>query len=49
LERYGAIPATIERATGFGDAARRAIGTLPVNAHTSALDGIVDFCIARVY
>jgi octaprenyl-diphosphate synthase len=49
LSRYDAIPATIERAKGFGDAARRAIGTLPVNAHTCALSGIVDFCIARAY
>lgn len=49
LERYQAIPATIERAKAFGEAARRALKPLPVNAHTSALDGIIDFCIARAY
>ena len=49
LERYRAIPRTIERARAFGDAARESLGGLPDNPYTSALDGIVDFCIARAY
>jgi octaprenyl-diphosphate synthase len=49
LERYNAIPSTIEHAKQFGETARTALARLPVNSYTAALDGIVDFCIARAY
>jgi octaprenyl-diphosphate synthase len=49
LERYDAIASTIDRAKRFGETARAALAGLPINPYTVALDGIVDFCIARAY
>jgi octaprenyl-diphosphate synthase len=49
MDRHNAIAATIDRARGFGAAARAALSELPINPYTEALDGIIDFCIARAY
>jgi octaprenyl-diphosphate synthase len=49
LERHNALSETINRARAFGETARAALAELPVNPYTAALDGIVDFCVARAY
>lgn len=49
LARHRAIEATLERAAGYGEEARRALAVFPRGAAREALLGLVDFCIERAY
>lgn len=49
LYRHGALELTVQRARGFGDAARRALSVFPYSRHKQALLDLVDFCIDRAY
>ncbi len=49
LARHRAIEATLERAAGYGEEARRALAAFPRGAAREALLGLVDFCIERAY
>ena len=49
LQAHNAIDESIERARGYGEAARRALSVLPDRPERKALLDIVDFCIERAY
>ena len=49
LQRYRALDDAIDRARGYGKAARRALGPFPESAMKDAMLGAVDFCIGRDY
>ncbi|HMR33399.1 MAG TPA: polyprenyl synthetase family protein [Geminicoccaceae bacterium] len=49
LYRHAALELTVQRARGFGDAARRALSVFPYSRHKQALLDLVDFCIDRAY
>ncbi|MGE0718416.1 MAG: polyprenyl synthetase family protein [Alphaproteobacteria bacterium] len=49
LRRHGALEATMERARGYGEEARRALRTFPAGPVRDALDMVVAFCIDRGY
>ena len=49
LKRREAIATTFETARRYGEIAHEALSHVPRNAVTEALDGVVDFCIARTY
>ncbi|MFP3943591.1 MAG: polyprenyl synthetase family protein [Alphaproteobacteria bacterium] len=45
----GALRETVERAQGYGARAKDALAELPDTPHRTALNDVVDFCIARAY
>ncbi|MBT3930464.1 MAG: polyprenyl synthetase family protein, partial [Rhodospirillaceae bacterium] len=49
LNAHDALSDTLIRARGYADTARAALATLPDNAHRSALENVVDFCVERAY
>lgn len=49
LDAHDALSDTLIRARGYADTARAALGTLPDNAHRTALENVVDFCVERAY
>lgn len=49
LTRHRAIERTIERASGYGEAARRALAPFPPSPYREALLDLVDFCLERAY
>ena len=49
LEQTGSLSDTADRAREYGERARAALSQLPCNAYTQALEGIIDFCVDRVY
>ncbi|MFZ1988473.1 MAG: polyprenyl synthetase family protein [Alphaproteobacteria bacterium] len=49
LRRREAIETTLEEARRYGELAHEALASVPRNSVTEALDGVVDFCIARTY
>ncbi|WP_170245106.1 polyprenyl synthetase family protein [Pararhodospirillum oryzae] len=49
MKRYDTLSETVVRARAFGDKARAALAPFPDSEAKSALLGIVDFCIDRVY
>ncbi len=49
LKRREAIATTFEQARRYGELAHEALTQVPRNSVSEALDGVVDFCIARTY
>jgi octaprenyl-diphosphate synthase len=49
LKRRDAIATTFEQARRYGELAHEALANVPRNGVIQALDGVVDFCIARTY
>lgn len=49
LERRGALRATLERAVGYGEAARACLSRFPASPERRVLSDLVDFCIERAY
>ena len=49
LTAHDALSDTLIRARGYADTARAALATLPDNAHRTALENVVDFCVERAY
>jgi octaprenyl-diphosphate synthase len=47
IARHGALRDTVERAREYGAIARAALAPFADNAEKRALDGLIDFCIAR--
>jgi octaprenyl-diphosphate synthase len=49
MRRHGTLAATLERARGYGAAARRALATFRDGPERMALDEVIDFCLERGY
>ena len=47
LNRHGCLRATRERARQYAELARRALGVFRDSTEKRALDGAIDFCLAR--
>ncbi len=47
IARHAALADTVERARQYGEAARAALGGFADGPERRALDGLIDFCIAR--
>lgn len=47
IARHGALRDTVRRARDYGDAARAALSRFADGPEKRALDGLIDFCIAR--
>ncbi|MCI0753326.1 polyprenyl synthetase family protein [Teichococcus vastitatis] len=49
MRQHGVIEETVARARHYGDLALQSLAEFPDSAHRRALQGIVEFCIARVH
>ena len=49
LTAHDALSDTLIRARGYAETARAALANLPDNAHRTALENVVDFCVERAY